>query len=168
MSTPWAISMRVYRLSVMALDEEGFKRCLKTTGRSDSKIRFDIRNVKNFEEYLLKHRRKELAEATPDDLKDFLNWAEKTGLKTWLWVFNRYNDYTQNDTMSCALNERLGIQSMKKLKLKEFLGVNRQHIQALNEKGVRTAKQILDAGRTNEDRKKLAENRVSHLITYWN
>lgn len=141
----------------MTLDEEGFKRYLKKTGRFASKINFDIRNVKNFEEYLLKHKRKELEEATPDDLKGFVNWREETGLKIWLWAFNRYYDYKQNDVMFCALNELLGIQSMTKLKLKDFLGVNRQHIQTLNAKGFRTAKQILDAGRTKEDRKKLAE-----------
>ena len=141
----------------MVLDEEGFKRYLKKAGRSGSKIDFDIRNVKNFEEYLLKHKRKELEEANPNDLKDFVNWAEETGLKIWLWAFNRYYDYEQNDVMFCALNELLGIQSMTKLKLKGFLGVNRQHIQTLNAKGFRTAKQILDAGRTKEDRKKLAE-----------
>lgn len=139
------------------MDEEGFERYLKKARRSDSKIDFDIHNVKNFEEYLLKHKRKELEEATPDNLKDFVNWAEKTGLKIWLWAFNRYYDYKQNDVMFCALNELLGIQSMTKLKLKDFLGVNRQHIQTLNAKGFRTAKQILDAGRTKEDRKKLAE-----------
>lgn len=139
------------------MDEEGFKRYLKKTGRFASKINFDIRNVKNFEEYLLKHKRKELEEATPDDLKGFVNWREETGLKIWLWAFNRYYDYKQNDVMFCALNELLGIQSMTKLKLKDFLGVNRQHIQTLNAKGFRTAKQILDAGRTKEDRKKLAE-----------
>jgi len=127
------------------LDEEDFRRYLKKTGRSDGKIDFDIRNVKNFEEYLLKHKRKELEEATPGDLKDFVNWAEEAGLKIWLWAFNRYYDYKQNGVMSCALNELLGIQSIKKLKLKDFLRVNRQHIQALSAKGVKTAKQILDA-----------------------
>jgi hypothetical protein len=141
----------------MTLDEEGFKRYLKKTGRSDSKIDFDISNVKNFEKYLLKHKRKDLEKATPDDLKDFVNWAEEAGRKIWLWAFNRYYDYKQNDVMYCALNELLGIQSMKKLKLKDFLGVNRQHIQALNGKGFRTARQILDAGRTTEDRQKVAE-----------
>jgi hypothetical protein len=38
----------------MVLDEEGFRRYLKKTGRSDSKIDFDVCNMKNFEDYLLK------------------------------------------------------------------------------------------------------------------
>jgi hypothetical protein len=141
----------------MVLDEEGFKRYLKKIGRSERKIEFDIRNMKNFEEYLLKHKRKKLEEAAPNDLKDFVDWAEETGLKIWLWVFNRYYGYKQNDVMFCALNELLGIQSMKVLKLKDFLGVNRQHVQTLNAKGVKTAEQMLDTGRTRESRETLAE-----------
>ena len=143
--------------SVMGLDEEGFKRYLKKIGRSERKIEFDIRNMKKFEEYLLKHKRKKLEEATPNDLKDFVKWAEETGLKIWLWVFNRFYGYKQNDVMFCGLNELLGIKSMKTLKLKDFLGVNRQHVEALNAKGVRTAEQMLDAGRTRGGREKLAE-----------
>jgi hypothetical protein len=143
--------------SVRALDEEGFKRYLKKNGRSKRKIDFDVRNMKNFEEYLLRHKRKKLEEAVPDDMKDFVSWAEETGLKTWLWVFNRYYSYKQNDVMFCALNELMGIQSVKTLKLKDYLGVNRQHVEALNAKGVRTAEQMLDIGRTREGREKLAE-----------
>ncbi len=139
------------------MDEEGFKRYLKKTGRSEGKIAFDIRSMKKFEEYLMKHKKKELEEATPEDLKAFVKWAEETGLKIWLWVFNRFYDYRQNEAMSCALNELLGVQSMKKLRLKDFLGVNQQHVQALNGKGLRTAQQMLDAGQTKESRKKLAE-----------
>jgi hypothetical protein len=142
---------------VRTLDEEGLKRSLKKNGRSERKIEFDVRNMKNFEEYLLRHKRKKLEEAVPDDLKDFVSWAEETGLKTWLWVFNRYYSYKQNDVMFCALNELIGIQSMKILKLKDYLGVNRQHVQALNAKGVRTAEQMPDIGRTREGREKLAE-----------
>jgi len=141
----------------MALDDEDFKRYVKKIGRSERKIEFDVRNMKNFEEYLLKHKRKKLEEAAPNDLKDFVNWAEETGLKIWLWAFNRYYGYKQNDVMFCALNELLGIQSMKILKLKDFLEVNRQHVHALKAKSVITAEQMLDAGRTREGREKLAE-----------
>ena len=149
--------MHVLLLGVMALDEEGFRRYLKKNGRSERKIEFDIHNMKNFEEYLLSQKRKKLEEAAPNDLKDFVNWAEKAGLKIWLWVFNRYYSYRQDDEMFCALNELLGVQSMKTLKLKDFLGVNSQFVQALRAKGVRTAEQMLDVGRTREDRGELAE-----------
>jgi len=140
----------------MALDEEGFRRYLKKIGKSERKIEFDIRNMKKFEEYLLKHKGKKLEEAAPEDLKDFVNWAEETGTKIWLWVFNRYYSYKQNDAMFCSTNELIGIQSVKKAKLKDFLGVNRQYVQALKAEGIITAEQMLDAGKTGKGREELA------------
>ncbi|MDH5495795.1 MAG: DUF4332 domain-containing protein [Candidatus Bathyarchaeota archaeon] len=138
------------------MDEEGFRRYLKKIGKSERKIEFDIRNMKKFEEYLLKHKGKKLEEAAPEDLKDFVNWAEETGTKIWLWVFNRYYSYKQNDAMFCSTNELIGIQSVKKAKLKDFLGVNRQYVQALKAEGIITAEQMLDAGKTGKGREELA------------
>lgn len=129
---------------------------MKKIGKSERKIEFDIRNMKNFEEYLLQHKEKKLEEAAPEDLKDFVNWTEETGMKIWLWVFNRYYSYKQNDVMFCSANELIGMQSVKKTKLKDFLGVNRQHVQAVKAIGITTAEQMLDAGKTREDRQKLA------------
>ena len=142
--------------NVMTLDEEGFKRYLKKTGKSDRRIEFDICNMRKFEEYLQKHKAKKLEQAAPEDLKNFASWAEETGTKIWLWVFNRYYSYKQNDAMFCKTNELIGIQSLKKSKLKDFLGVNPQHVQALKAEGVITAEQMLDAGKTREGREKLA------------
>ncbi len=140
----------------MALNEKGFREYLKKSGKSEKRIEFEVHNVKNFEEYLLKHKDKELEKATPEDLKNFMNWAEEKGLKIWLWVFNRYYSYKQNDVMFCSVNELIGIQSIKRFRLRDFLGVDQQHVQALKAKGIVTAEQMLDVGRTREDRKKLA------------
>jgi hypothetical protein len=142
---------------VISLDEEGFKVYLKKSGKSERKIEFDIRNLKKFEEYLQMHKGKKLEKAVPEDLKDFLNWAEETGTKIWLWVFNRYYSYKQNDAMFCATNELIGIQSVKKAKLQDFLGVNLQHVQALKKEGVITVEQMLDTGKNREGREELAE-----------
>ena len=59
--------------------------------------------------------------------------------------------------MFCAVNELLGLDYMKKCNLKEFLGVNHQHTQALRKEGVVTPEHMLKVGRTAEDRKNLAE-----------
>lgn len=94
---------------VIVLDADGFKQYLKKTGRSQSKIEFDVRTMRTFEEHL-KHKDRKLEEAAPEDLEAFVQWAEETGNKVWLWVFNRYYSYTQDDAMFCATNELLGIQ----------------------------------------------------------
>jgi len=99
---------------------------------------------------------KKLEKATPEDLKDFVNWAEETGTKVWLWVFNRYFSYKQNDVMFCSVNELIGIQSVKKAKLKDFLGVDRQNVQALKTEGIITAEHMFDAGKTRKGSEELA------------
>lgn len=142
---------------VGSLDEEGFKRYLKKTGKSERKIESDIRDMKKFEGYLLMHKGKKLEEAVPEDLKDYVNWAKASGTKIWLWVFNRYYSYKQNDAMFCATNEIIGIQGVRKAKLKDFLGVNLQHVQALKAEGIVTSEQMLDVGKTREGREELAE-----------
>ena len=68
---------------VVSLDEEGFKRYLKKTGKSERKTESDIRDMEKFEEYLLTHKGKKLEKAVPEDLKDYVNWAEETGTKIW-------------------------------------------------------------------------------------
>jgi hypothetical protein len=142
---------------VVALDGEGFTEYLKKTGKSAEKIAFDIRHMQQFDEYLLAHRGKTLDEAAPDDLQDYVKWSEETGTRIWMWVFNRYYSYTQNDTMYCATNELMGSQGLKKTKLKDFLGVELQHVRVLSAAGIVTAAQMLDAGRTGESRAILTE-----------
>ncbi|UCH32431.1 MAG: DUF4332 domain-containing protein [Candidatus Bathyarchaeota archaeon] len=138
------------------MDEEGFRRYLKKTGKSRTKIEFNLRNVKRFEEHLLQSKRKKLEDAAPSDLKNYVNWAKETGTKIWLWVFNRYYTYKQNDELFCSTNELIGIQSVRKSKLKDFLGVNPKHVQALKAEGIITAEQMLKAGKTRADREKLS------------
>jgi hypothetical protein len=59
--------------------------------------------------------------------------------------------------MYCAVNELLGLDYLTKYNLKDFLGVNHQHTQALRKEGVVTCEHMLKAGRSEEDREKLAK-----------
>jgi hypothetical protein len=143
----------------MILDEQGFRRYLKKTGHTEKRCESEIRNVKRFEEYLSRHKSKKLGAEAPEDLRDFVNWAEgkKEKVNVLLWVLNRYYSCVSNDLMICAVNELLGLDYMKKGNLKEFLGVNHQHTQALRKEGVVTSEHMLKVGRTEEGRRKLAE-----------
>jgi hypothetical protein len=67
---------------MVSLDEEGFRRYLKKTGKSERKIEFDIRNLKKFEEYLLKHKGKKLEEAGYVEIaKEFIERKPHTALE---------------------------------------------------------------------------------------
>jgi hypothetical protein len=88
-----------------------------------------------------------------------VEWAEgkKETVNVLLWVLNRYYTCVSNDLMYCAVNELLGLDYLKKYNLKDFLGVNHQHTQALRKEGVSTCEDMLKAGRTEKDREKLAK-----------
>jgi hypothetical protein len=115
--------------------------------------------VKKFEEYLSRHKNKKFGAETPKDLGDFVNWAEgkREKINVLLWVLNRYYSCVSNDLMFCAVNELIGVEFTKKGNLKDFLGVNHQHTQALRKEGVFTSQHMLKAGRTEQGREKLAE-----------
>lgn len=144
---------------MLVLDEEGFTRYLKKIGKSEKRCESEVRKVKKFEEYLSRHKNKNLGAETPEDLRDFVNWAEgkRENINVLLWVLNRYYNCVSNDLMFCAVNELIGLDYMKKYNLKGFLGVNHQHTQALRKEGVFTSEHMLNAGRTEEGRRKLAE-----------
>lgn len=147
----------------MALDEEGFRRYLKKIGKSEKRCEYEVHNVKRFEEYLSRQKNKKLGEETPEDLADFVYWAkgkrEKGSARgnILLFILARYYRCVSNDLMFCAVNEKTGIEFTKKGNLKNFLGVNHQHTQALRKEGVFTSEHMLKVGRTEEGREKLAE-----------
>jgi predicted flap endonuclease-1-like 5' DNA nuclease len=144
---------------VLVLDEEGFKQYLKGIGKTEKRCESEVRHMKKFEEYLSKHKNKKLGAETPEDLGDFVNWAmgKREKINVLLWVLNRYYSCISNDLMFCAVNELIGVEFTKKGNLKDFLGVNHQHAQALRKEGVFTSEHMLKVGRTKEGREKLAE-----------
>ena len=144
---------------MLALDEEGFRRYLKKIGKSDKRCESEVHRLKKFEEYLSRHKNKKLGAETPEDLSDFVAWAEgkREKINVLLWVLNRYYSCVSNDLMFCAVNELIGVQFTKENNLKDFLGVNHQHTHALRKEGVFTSEHMLKVGRTKEGREKLAE-----------
>jgi hypothetical protein len=115
--------------------------------------------VRKFEEYLSRNKNKKLGTETPNDLTDFVIWAEgkKENVNLLLWVLNRYYSCAPNNLMFCAVNELIGSNYLKEYNLKDYLGVNHQHTQALRKEGVLTSEHMLMAGQTEEERRKLAE-----------
>lgn len=145
------------------MDEAGFRRYLKKTGHTEQRCDREVHNVKRFAEYLAKHENKTLGDETPDDLASFVDWTKGKRERgsaqgnVLLFILQRYYDCVSNDLMFCAVNELLGLDYMRKSNLKDFLGVNRQHLQALRKEGVSTSDHMLKAGRTKAGREQLAE-----------
>lgn len=155
--------------NVLVLDEEGFRRYLKKIGKSEKRCESEIRNVKKIEQYLSRYKNKKLGAETPEDLKDFVKWAEgkREPVNVLLWVLNRYYNCVSNDLMFCAVNELIGLDYMKKYRLKDFLGVNRQHTQALRKEGVFTSEHMLKGGEPKRGEGNWRKKLECHLAPYW-
>jgi len=111
----------------LVVNEEGFRRYLKETGKPGNRIEREVRKMKEFELYLSKHRNRKFGAETAEDLRDFVNRLGDRGEKVnvWLWVLSRYYNSVSNDLMLCAVNEMIGLQFIKVANLKDFLGINR-------------------------------------------
>jgi hypothetical protein len=143
------------------VDEEGFQKFLKRGGRSPSAVKRAIAYVTEFEQYLKEQRgRKGLDEACPEDIDAFVSWFEEeqnASAKLYLWGIRYYYGYTSNKEMRERARELRGKRIEKaSFALKEFRGVNPEHVKKLANIGIRNVKQMLEAGRTREKRKELS------------
>jgi hypothetical protein len=144
------------------MDEEGFRAFLKKGGRSKSAIARCVRYVKEFETHLEENQGgKTLADATSDDLEDFVNWLErepKASAKGHLWGLAYFFDYSSSDEM----RDLAGILREQRIKrtpfpLREFRGVNPEHIEKLATVKIKNVNQMLKKGCTPQDREELAK-----------
>ena len=144
------------------LNQEAFERYLKRGGRSPSAVKRCVRFVEEFEQHLYNHspgtspRR-----ASPDDLLTFVEWLErepKASAKTHLWALRYFYDFCSNDEMTRLTAElRQARIKRKSSTLREFRGVNPEHIASLAEAGIQNARQMLEAGPSPADRRRLSD-----------
>ena len=148
---------------------------MRENKKSQSTFKRNINAVKTFEEYLSKQKRgRKLEEATPQDLQDFVCWGKRTLHKVSMYVagVRTYYEYKADKHMFNAARELIGSLYSENYKLKKFMGVKNEYVELLAAAGIKTAKQMLDAGKTRQAREKLAQERswrkkrVSHLKTY--
>lgn len=144
------------------MNEDAFRAYLGKGGRSKSVVEKCIRAMQQFAGYLQEQRGGlRLDEATAEDLEGFVAWAErapKASAKGQLWALRYYYQFTSNKEMehlaSHLRQERI---ETKPAALKDFPGVDPEHLAALAEAGIRLAGHMIAAGRTPEVRQALAE-----------
>ena len=142
------------------MNKNGFIQRMKKDKKSESTIRRNIELTAKFEKYLLENKKRRTEEATPKDLEDFYTWGAKNKLKNLRMYFMSISDYyayISNEKMVLKAKELMGIIELETYKLKDFQGINDDHIERLNRRGVNTAKQMLDAGFTKKERSRLSK-----------
>jgi Domain of unknown function (DUF4332) len=142
------------------IDEEGFLRFLKKGGRTPSVARQTITIVTAFERYLVEQRDTGLDQAGAQDLEAYIAWLErepKKSAKGHLHALHYYYEYTANEDLA----RLAGLLRQERIErapfpLREFRGVQPEHIEKLEAIGVRNVAQMLAAGRTQAEREALA------------
>jgi hypothetical protein len=144
------------------MDIENFRDFLKKGGRSKSAIDRCVRYITEFEDYLEdKQGGKALQNATFQDLEGFIEWIErepKVSAKGQLWGLIYYFEFISNEDL-----RRLAVafrqQRIKRtpFPLRDFRGVDPEHIEKLSAVNVKNVKQMLKQASTPQARQELAQ-----------
>jgi len=138
------------------MDEVGFIEFMKDARRSEGTIKRYVFFMRLFENFLARLG-KSLDEASPDDFTAFLAVVEpKYRNFSFISSVRNYYDFTGNDRMKYVLDE-LDYQRPQPYNLTRHIGIERQYLESLAALGIKTSRQLVQAGKTKEDRKKLSE-----------
>ena len=153
------------------MNEAEFRTFLKQKKKPDDTITSYINRVKAFENYLIAEKQtKGLDEVIREDIEDFaFVWGKKEKINTYLylWGVQYYYLYKNDLSLHKTADEIKELVQLEKYKLRDFQDVNKEDIRMLGSIGIRTAKQLLDKGRTPAERVELANQSgvpLDHII----
>jgi hypothetical protein len=146
---------------VLILNETEFRTFLKQKKKPDDTINSYINRVKKFEEYLAtKKQIKGLDEVTREDIEVFaFVWGKEKGLNVYqyLWGVQYYYLFKKELNLHRTADEIKELVQLEKYKLRDFQDVNKEYVKKLGSIKIRTAKQLLEKGRTPTERVELAD-----------
>lgn len=138
------------------MDERGFIEFMQNAKRSQSTIQRYTTFIKLFEDFLT-DRKKSLDEASPGDFRSFLAVVKPKYRKfSFVSSIRDYYAFTTNDRMRYALDE-LDYQRPQPYKLTRHIAVNPEYVKLLAALGITTSRELVQAGKTKQDRKRLSE-----------
>jgi len=144
------------------MDEQAFERFLKRSGKKPHVVAGLIGQVRQFETYLAGERQKTLETAAAPDFQAYVAALEagKPGAaRTRVRGVALYYRFTGNTTLASLAASMRAVavaQERPAFPLREFRGVNPDHVARLAAAGIVNATQMLEAGRTPADRQRLA------------
>jgi hypothetical protein len=137
---------------VSGLDEEGFRGYLKGLKKPEGTIGSYVKRVGVFEGFLVEgDSGRGLGEATRGDLEEFASgWGRERGLNVYqyLWGVKFYYSFLGDAEMRNASDELKEWVQLEKYRLRDFMDVDKGHVKGLGSIGIRTARELLDRGRT--------------------
>jgi hypothetical protein len=147
---------------VLELDHESFRLYLRKKGKKDSVVERNIKSVIDFHDYLT-DLKKEFSEVSTNEIESYISGIEKEGgsAKGPLYVLINYFKYLENQELyshSSSLREQRTSKSRRIFPLKEFLGIDLITIEKLGSIGIKNVEQMLESGKTREQREQLAKS----------
>jgi len=145
------------------MNEQEFRRFLKSKGKKPHVVENLIKQVEEFRAYLAQERGQELDDADAQDLQDYvaaleaLKPGEARKRVRGLALYYQFKGNAAMASLATAVREEAVSKTRKSFALKDFRGVDSQHIVKLNSIGIVNAKHMLDAAKTPKSRQRLAD-----------
>ncbi len=133
---------------------------MKEKRNSPSKVKSYTKRVKRFENYLTEHELgKSMGDLTIGDLEKFVEWCEANNVNPYqeLWGIREYYEFSEIEELYHSCSQVMQMIQLKKFKLKDFMTANKEYAGKLAEIGIRTASQVLEAGKTRKEREEIAQ-----------
>lgn len=142
------------------MDEAGFRKFLKRTGKQAHVIDALVSQARAFEEHLLARQGISLAEASELHLRAYLDGLQvdegRVPLRG-IALYFTFSGSTNLAELASSLREARVASGRKAILLRDFRGVNPADAERLSALGVRSTMDLLRLGSTPEDRQKLAD-----------
>ena len=144
------------------MDENGFISFMKKQRKTENTIRACIEGTKEFEAYL-NSLGQSLDTATTQNLETFTqDHVDKKRISKFMWTLSYYFEFIDDKALLKTANRiRFGkikvTRSQRPFNLKEFRGLQPDHVAILANLGIGDITEMLEVGKTPELRQKLAE-----------
>jgi hypothetical protein len=154
------------------MDETGFSRFLKKSGKQEHVIQGLVNHVRDFEGWLAQNHQLDLAAVQEENLRHYGENLMVGEIKHHMRALALYFEYTSSTALSKlarALREQQTQKTRKSFKVRDFRGVDPVQVEKLEDLGIVTTNQLLTAGRTPADRKNLSQKTgiPQSLILEW-
>lgn len=155
---------------------DGFRKYLKRRGKKDNVIQRNIRTIEDFQSFLKNENKSTFSKISVEDIRYYMDNIEKAGgsAKGFLYVLMNYFHYTKDQKLfsyTAQLREERTSKTRKIFSLKNFLGIDQKIIEKLGSIGIKNVDQMIEHGRSREQRKQLAthlkipEKKILELVT---
>lgn len=140
---------------------ENFNQFLKKEGKNERTTHDYESRIETYLEYINNKKKLTIEIVQKQDLIDFINNLRATEstpvLNRYLFALSYFFKYMENQDLYLATSELNGQLAIENYKLRDFLGINKEDVSKLSKLGVRTAKQMIEKGKTSKLRKQLSE-----------